>query len=227
MIEILSKYFTKELLTVFKEVIAPSSTIHLFPIPEQWLPLLEQNLQSIYSCRGQTDYIFGVEKIETLKGRSLSSRRNLLHQLEGEHRLESRELTKETKQDAIAVLERWQKESSVPKEENDYYPCLEALELMDRLKLSGRIAYADGEPIGFTIGEMLTPQTSLLHIAKPLHSVKGAAVFLYQDFASHLPDSVEWINFEQDLGIPSLRQAKSAYDPDLLLTKWHVKIRVD
>ena len=91
---------------------------------------------------------------------------------------------------------------------------------MDTLGLCGRIAYANGVPIGFTLGELLTPTTALLHFAKSLHSVKGATPYLYKDFASHLPASVQWINLEQDLGIPALRKAKEAYAPDQLLTKW-------
>ena len=95
-----------------------------------------------------------------------------------------------------------------PKEKTDYYQTIEALELMDRLELFGRIVYADGEPAGFTLGDLITPKTALMQFSKAVHSFKGVTPYLYQDFAKNVPESVEWINLEQDLGIPSLRQSK-------------------
>ncbi|MEI8366010.1 MAG: phosphatidylglycerol lysyltransferase domain-containing protein [Parachlamydiaceae bacterium] len=199
---------------------ADNKNLYLYPCPDHWLPRMNS---TISSSRSETDYLFKANKLKTFGGRALSSRRNLLHQLEAHHTLESKILGEKEQGDAITVLDQWQREVSTTKESNDYYPCKESIERMDRLKLFGRITYADGHPIGFTIGELLSPQTALLHMTKSTHAIKGVTPFLYQDFALHLPESVEWINLEQDLGIPSLRQAKSAYDPDLLLTKWHVK----
>lgn len=191
-----------------------------FPLPDAWKEEFVNMGFSIDSCRSDTDYLFHITKLQTLAGRELSSRRNLLHQLERQFRLESKEITNQNTDVTLDLLDQWQAQSQKEKEKTDYFSCREALELREKLNLFGRIAYANSRPIGFTIGELLTPDTALLHFAKPLHAVKGATPFLYKDFASHLPTSVQWINLEQDLGIPALRQAKEAYDPDILLTKW-------
>lgn len=199
-------------------------SICLFPIPEKWLQEIDKYHPTIKSSRSESDYMFTSDKIQTFPGRALSSRRNLLSQLINHHEMESRELSDNEIAPALGILESWQEHSDQSKEASDYWPGREALELLKRLDLFGRIAYADGEPIGFTIGELLTPTTALLHFAKANHNYKGITPYLYQDFAKHLPDSVQWINMEQDLGLPSLRKAKEAYDPDQLLTKWHVTI---
>lgn len=195
-------------------------TYCFFPLPDAWLEDLKKMNMTFTTCREDTDYLFHISKLQTLSGRELSSRRNLLHQLERNSYLESHELKGKEVDVAFALLEDWQSKTEVSKEKTDYEACREGLGLMSQLNLFGHVAYADGKPIGFTIGELLTPQTALLHFAKALHSIKGATPYLYKNFASNLPNSVEWINLEQDLGIPALRAAKKAYDPDILLTKW-------
>ncbi len=191
-----------------------------FPIPDAWLDAFKSMDMSLTTCRADTDYLFHISKLQTLAGRELSSRRNLLHQLERQFHLESRELKGQELEVAFDLLEKWQIQTGESKEKTDYFSCKEALEYRENLELFGRIAYANGQAFGFTIGELLSPKTALLHFAKVLHDVKGGTPYLYKDFATNLPKSVIWINLEQDLGIESLRQAKKAYDPDILLTKW-------
>ncbi|KIC74761.1 hypothetical protein DB41_IF00080 [Neochlamydia sp. TUME1] len=198
----------------------PGCTCCFFPLPDAWVEECQKMNMSLISCRADTDYLFRKSKLQTLQGRELSSRRNLLNQLERKYSLESKEIKEENIQEAFKLLERWQSQKEDSKETTDYYSCLEALTYISQLHLFGRIAYADGQAFGFTLGELLTPKTALLHFTKALTSIKGATPFLYRDFALSLPDSVQWINLEQDLGIPALRQAKNAYNPDLLLTKW-------
>ena len=194
----------------------------IFPIPDDWVDPFRDSGKKMSFTLSDSDYLFHKSKLQTLKGRDLSSRRNLLHQLTHSHQLDVKPLTEGERADAWNVTELWQSHSSLSKEQTDYYSCKDALEFMEPLELFGRIAYADGEVIGYTIGELLTPKTALLHVVKANHAYKGAVPFLNQDFAQNLPDSVEWINMEQDLGIPSLRQAKKAYDPDRLVTKWRI-----
>ncbi len=190
-----------------------------YPIPDAWIEEFKTMQMSLSSARADSDYLFHISKLQTLAGRELSSRRNLLHQLEGQFQLESKNIDKNI-DEAFDLLDQWQKQTGEPKEKTDYFSCQEALKYKDRLELFGRIAYANGRAFGFTIGELLTPATALLHFAKSLHEIKGSTPYLYRDFALNLPKTVQWINLEQDLGIPSLRQAKEAYDPDVLLTKW-------
>ncbi|MBS4165327.1 Uncharacterized protein NEOC65_000382 [Neochlamydia sp. AcF65] len=200
--------------------LVPDRICSFFPLPDAWAEECQKMNMTLSFCRADTDYLFRKSKLQTLQGRELSSRRNLLNQLEKKYFLESKEIKEENMKEAFELLEKWQSQRKDSKETTDYYSCLEALTLISKLHLFGRIAYADGQAFGFTLGELLTPKTALLHFTKALTSTKGATPYLYRDFASNLPESVQWINLEQDLGITALRQAKIAYNPDLLLTKW-------
>ncbi|CCB85100.1 MULTISPECIES: DUF2156 domain-containing protein [Parachlamydia] len=196
----------------------------LFPIPDQWLDCFKDfPVQARYN-RDQSDYLFSVDKLKTLPGRKLSSRRNLLHQLTQEHEVHTESFCECDYTDALQVLEKWQKQSSFPADETDFYPCQEALKHLKPFQFMGRMCYVDGAPVAFTIGEKLTPSTAILHFSKALHAIKGLTPFLYEDFAAHLSEDTLWINLEQDLGIPSLRQAKEAYEPDQLVNKWWISL---
>ncbi len=195
----------------------------LFPIPDIWLPELQKCHPTVSTCRAESDYLYTAEKMKTLSGRDLSSRRNLLHQLLKNYKMETRVLDHSQFDSAREVLDSWQKNSGQPKEKTDYFACRDSLAYMEKLELFGRITYADGQPVGYTIGELLLPTTALLHFAKSLHAFKGITPYLYQDFALHLPESVQWINLEQDLGLTTLRKAKEAFAPDRLLAKWRVE----
>lgn len=201
-----------------------SGPLTFFPIPEAWLLDADPSHHEANFSRDDSDYLYCVQKLKTLSGGSLSSRRNLLYQFEARHNVESRPLTQDVIPDALKVLERWQQDSQQPKEKTDYYSCCDAFDNLRVLGLAGRVVYADGEPAGFIVGELLTPSTALFHLSKSIHHYKGVTPFLYQDFAKSLPDTVEWINLEQDLGLSSLRRAKEAYDPDILLPKYRVNV---
>lgn len=198
------------------------SILPIYPIPDQWLDCFSELPIATKSNRYQSDYIFTKNKLKELKGRKLSSRRNLLHQLIDNYQTEVIPLTPSEKQAALTVLDQWQARTGMTTDQNDYFPCLEALKYLERFNLTGRLCLIDGTPAGFTIGEQLTTQTTILHFSKAIHDYKGLTPFLYEDFATHVPESTEWINLEQDLDIPALRQAKEAYDPDCLANKWNV-----
>jgi hypothetical protein len=192
----------------------------VFPIPDQWVEEVKSLGLKVSQERNDADYLFHKERLATLSGRDLSSRRNLLHQLESNYEIHSKVIEAEDLPKAMALLEDWQKQAHTTAQKNDYFATKEALESLSILGLTGRVAYIDGQCAGFSIGEIFTPTTALIHFQKARHDIKGVTPFLLQDFAKNLPQEIEWINAEQDLGIPALRQAKTAYHPDVLLTKW-------
>lgn len=195
----------------------------LYPISEGWLLNLKARGFTFTHNRDDSDYLFHKDKLKTLSGRALSSRRNLLSQLFSQHRLKTDRLDSSNAQQARILLDQWQEDVHLPKEKTDYHACVEALQNISHLELIGKIVSENEKIIAFYLGEKLTEKTAILQFAKGLHDVKGITPFLYKDFASNLSEETEWVNVEQDLGISSLRQAKRAFDPDLILTKWRAR----
>ncbi|MCB4205483.1 DUF2156 domain-containing protein [Deferribacteraceae bacterium V6Fe1] len=196
----------------------------IFPIDEKWLNYFDEDFEFTFRD-GDTDYIYTVEKISTLKGRKLHKKRNLLKQFITSYEYESRPLLKEYLQDANDILDVWLADIEELPEKTDYFQCKEALNLMDELSVCGIIYYADDEPAGFVLGEEIDEETFVLHFAKGKRKFKGVYQFIYNDFAKRLPKKYKLLNFEQDLGKMALRVAKSSYVPDFMYKKYRVSLK--
>ncbi|HRR41005.1 MAG TPA: phosphatidylglycerol lysyltransferase domain-containing protein [Syntrophales bacterium] len=197
----------------------------LFPVPEEWLDAFQGPEFSLSYKAGEQDYLYRVEKMATFRGRRLNRKRNRLKQFLSLYRHEAGELTPDRLPDAIGILDAWQAETGLEEEETDYRPCLEALHLSEPLHLDGRVYYVEGEPAGFLVGESLNHSTYAIHFAKGIKSYKGLYEFMFNDAAKRLLNRYEFLNLEEDLGRESLRVAKSAYDPDLLVKKFRVSLK--
>ncbi len=198
----------------------------IFPVEEKWLSRFAGEKYDFYYKEGDTDYIYDIEKMRTFSGKKLHGKRNLLHQFEKGYVCESLPLFGEKRtEDAIAILERWQKDSGQDVMDTDYHACLEALKLYDELVLCGFIYYVEGTAAGFIIGEEVGSDTFALHFAKGIIDYKGIYQFMFNNFSKILPDKYRYVNFEQDLDKENLRQAKRSYEPDILLKKFRVTKR--
>ncbi len=198
----------------------------LYPISDCSLKYFDPREFDIYHNEDDSDYIYTVEKMSTYSGRKLAKKRNLLKQFFSLHTYERFQIDENTEQNAKAVLDQWQEEMPVKKEETDYSAACEAFEHYKELGLSGFVYLVDNKPGGYVLGEMLTDDTYALHFAKGLTEYKGIYQFMYNDLAKYLKKRcVIYMNFEQDLGLQSLRQAKSSYKPDHMGMKYRVTLK--
>lgn len=198
------------------------NTHSLFPIDAEWLSeIKKEGMKASYNLNN-SDYLFRIEKLKFYAGRHLDNKRHLVKQLLRIYKVDIVALNQGNLKEALFILNEWQRNSSLEKDKTDYKPCLEALELLDTLNLVGLICSVDKEPSGFLIGEK-RESSFIIHFAKARHDIKGIYQHLYQSLALSLGNQVAWINFEQDLGIPALRTAKSSYQPDEMIHKWCIK----
>lgn len=193
----------------------------LYPIPNEWLTSIKEIPHEKRALAEDSDYLYTLDKMRHLPGRHLAKKRNLIHQfmkLYPDHSVKP--LTLSTAEDAISVLEEWNKERG-DGEVNDFEPCLEGLRSLTLMPLEGRLVYINDRPAGFTLGGMQQSAYVVLFM-KALREFKGIYSFLYKDLALSLPDNVAWLNLGQDLGIPALMQAKKSYLPDRIDLKWRI-----
>ena len=94
-----------------------------------------------------------------------------------------------------------------------------ALHHFDSLGLIGGGLRVDNEIIAFSFGAPINHNTFGVHVEKADVNFDGAYTVINQEFASHLPEQYTYVNREEDLGIPGLRQAKLSYQPTILLEK--------
>ena len=195
---------------------------NLFPIPEEWLPVFAGSGYTIDHNDDDSDYLHLLSKLSTYSGKKLHSKKNLLNQFLDTYTAEALPLTDDRLDDARSVLEAWSHTVDEPQEKTDYGACSEALSLYEELTLCGGIYYVEGKPAGFVMGEELDGSTFVIHFAKADRTFKGIYQYMYRHFAQIMPSKYAAFNFEQDLGLDSLRQAKASYQPDKMVVKYRV-----
>ncbi len=196
----------------------------IYPVPAEWLPCFPESDYVITHNENDSDYIYTVEKMASYPGRKLHKKRNLLKQFHETHAGSQERLSAANIDAALMVLDGWHRELA-HEGKTDYEEVREGLSLMDSLGLEGMVFFADGKPAGFIIGEDLTDDTHVLHFAKALTEFKGVYQYMFNEYAKSLVGRIQFLNFEQDLGLQSLRQAKSSYMPDMMELKYRVDIR--
>ena len=173
--------------------------------------LLKNLRYQVVEDRDNFDYLYRRQDLATLSGRNYHKKRNLIKAFVSSHTYTAKPLRSEFRDDALQVLDTWREGSGNP---GDYKAAREALNAMEELQLCGGIYYVQTRPVAYVLGEELAGGTTFaIHFEKAVPGYKGLYQFINQSFAAILPEVYEYINREQDLGEPGLRQAKLSYLP--------------
>ena len=65
---------------------------------------------------------------------------------------------------------------------------------------------------------------AVLHVEKARHDVRGLYTAITKEFAAHAWTDVKYLNREEDMGHPGLREAKMALHPEFMVKKYNVII---
>ncbi|MCQ4023195.1 MULTISPECIES: DUF2156 domain-containing protein [unclassified Ruminococcus] len=170
--------------------------------------------------RDNAEYIYEAEKLATLAGRKLHSKRNHLNRFEAGYNYTFEPIDSTNKADALAVALRWYESADVSDSAIAERRAIElALDDFDRLNFKGAIIRIDGKPVAMTMGEQISRRAFVTHFEKALDGYEGLYVAVNCYFAKILTD-YELINREEDMGIEGLRRAKLSYKPAILLEQW-------
>ena len=174
--------------------------------------------------RDNFDYLYLTEDLKELAGRRYHKKRNLVKLFKKHFEASVYELSEERLDDAHAVLDGWLAERAPEDGEGDFEAAREALDNMAPLHLKGAIYYIEDKPVAYTTGETMAQMSSFVtHFEKGFGRYRGLMQFVNQDFAGRLPGGCKFINREQDLGDPGLRQAKESYRPYGFVRKYRVR----
>jgi len=175
---------------------------------------------NIEPVRDQYDYIYCRTDLAMLHGRHLDAKRNHIHRFRAEHPdFEYRPLTPEFFDECRRLTEIWQEEKDASDTIDVEKQVMETIfSNWDALGMIGGSIFVDGRMVAFTYGSAVTTDTFDVCVEKADRHVEGAFAIINQQFAEHLPEQYIYLNREEDMGIPGLRQAKLSYHPEILLT---------
>ena len=181
---------------------------------------------SVEPVRNQYDYIYRRTDLAELHGSHLNAKRNHIHRFRAEHPdFEYRPLTPELFDECRRLTEIWQEDKNVNVNVSVNVSITAERRVMetifsnwDALGMIGGSIFVDGRMVAFTYGAAVTTDTFDVCVEKADRHVEGAFAIINQQFAEHLPEQYIYLNREEDMGIPGLRQAKLSYHPEILLT---------
>lgn len=184
---------------------------------------LEQSLFTVTADRANSDYVYLVRDLAELAGRNYSAKRNQIKQCLREYSCVFEAITKSNLDECRGLLERW---CDLRHCELDHGLSGEWLALKETLGnflefgLLGGVVRVNGAVQAFAIGERLNRDTAVCHFEKAMPDILGLGQLINQWFAVHCLRDFTYVNREQDLGIPGLRQAKESYHPSHLVEKF-------
>lgn len=177
------------------------------------------------------DYVYLTSKISTMAGKEYETKRKLAASFEKNcpmGTLQILDLRTKSAQETILFMNRhWNEKRNIQEDDQSIVHERQAIERMFTLAeirplLCGILMNGD-DPLGFTIEEIINNVMSIGHFWKTKGDVKGEYEFLAREMAKYLHErDVLYWNWEQDLGIASLRQSKSSYRPSDFLKKYTV-----
>lgn len=212
--------------------------LELFCVTEEQLDMMGLERSSYFTVienRNYSDYLYDGEVLRTLAGKKLHKKRNHVKRFTRNYNWNFKIFTEtgeETKH-CMDILQQWdvnklenaswQERLLVGNEMNALKKCMK---YFDELGLIGGIMYVDGEPRGFTIGEVSCRggiSTGIVHYEKCDSSFDGIYQTINQMFAQSALSDVQYINRQDDMGVEGLRKAKLSYYPVRLVDKFTLK----
>ncbi len=172
--------------------------------------------------RDNAEYIYLTERLKTLTGKKLQSKRNHINRFKTDNPdWEYFPLTSRHELDeCLQMLEQWEDVKASAGTDglsDDYIATRTMLQQFFELDLCGGAIRVQGKVVAFALGEPVNTDTYVVHVEKAYAALNGSYAIINQQTAEHCAAHFKYINREEDMGIENLRKAKLSYQPEYLL----------
>ncbi len=182
------------------------------------------------------DYIYDMQKMISLSGNGLASRRYAKNKFMREYptfRLAA--MTLGAIPACLELLDLWHGSKKGKAEDRaeelqekiccqrEKTACEIVLTHWQALDLKGMLLFIDEQLVGFTFGEALTPTQASIIIEKTHPAFDGASALIFSEFCRQYWNAYKECNASDDGNAPSLRFTKEQYRPTHLLPKFVMK----
>lgn len=176
--------------------------------------------------RNSFDYLYLRDELATLPGNRFHKKKNRIKYFTNRHSFEVGIYAPHYRCGCLELLDTWYRMAE--HEENasldlELEATAEAVSLADGLGLEGVVVAVEGVVKAFALGERLNRETAVCHFEKADPFMEGLSQLVNREFARLLFSDCRYINREQDLGEPGLRNAKISYHPVELVKKFRAR----
>lgn len=181
--------------------------------------------------RDDEDYVYLADKLITLAGRKLHSKKNHLNAFRKMYpQAEYLPITDEIITPCKIELNNWYKLRLQDAPDDPFIgwerkAVMEILNDFRYFDLKGGALRLDNRIIAFTYGEQLNRDTAVIHVEKADPDVRGAYPAINQAFVEREWSEMTYINREEDMGHEGLRKAKESYKPEKLIKKFNACLK--
>jgi hypothetical protein len=176
--------------------------------------------------RDRSDYVYLRERLSTLSGKKLQSKRNHITRFKDNKDWLYEPFTKENIDECYEMSREWCEKYGCNNElKIEFCAVTRAFENFFALGLDGGLLRLNGKVVAYSIGEPLDSQTYVIHVEKAYREIQGAYAMINQQFVLRNCQNHVYINREEDMGEEGLRRAKTSYGPDILLTKYSAVVK--
>lgn len=177
-----------------------------------WLTSCFPDRWEVYRTPEDDEYLYEAEKHLRLNGRAYQRFRTQVNKVEREDAPASEWICHHNEQDAIQVIREWHrlhetKNGAFVGDEIDET----AIAMWRRLGVQARLLYLREKPAAVTAGFYLDDKTFDIAVEKTTVPLQGVAYYARRDLIASV--CCEWVNHEEDLGIPGLRKMKEGMLP--------------
>jgi hypothetical protein len=176
--------------------------------------------------RESFDYLYLRDELATLPGNRFHKKKNRINYFTARHQFEVHRLAGEHLCGCLQLLDEWSRVAEVEGNRSfglEMDATAEALAQADALGLEGIVITVEGAVRAFAVGERLNRETAVCHFEKADHFMEGLSQLVNREFSRMLFTECRYVNREQDLGEPGLRNAKLSYHPVEMIRKFRVR----
>lgn len=182
--------------------------------------------------RDSYDYVYELDKMVSLSGKKLQSKRNHINRFKTENSDWSFELINERNlSECWEMNEEWCRAHDCDDDKilaNEACAVKLCFKNYFSLGLEGGLLRTRGRVIAFTMGEPLNSHTYVTHIEKAFSNIQGSYQMINKEFSVFIKNKhpeLLYVNREEDMGYEGLRKAKQSYQPYKMVEKYMAQYR--
>jgi len=202
-------------------------------VPEIAIKHLNLNKYHTEEDPDHFDYIYKNENLANLAGKKFHNKRWLFNKFRvlylNVRVLISPNIDERTKEDILRLDEKWAKHKveklvdfDIKNEVQAVKKFFISLSDLPNSKFIFLCLYVGSELVGFSISSIINQDYVLCHFTKGDTKYSGVYEYMLKNYAENTKKLAQFMNYEQDLGIPSLRFSKNSFRPDFFLKKYVV-----
>jgi hypothetical protein len=190
--------------------------------------ILEKTFPSLTFAENRDffDYIYRASDLAELPGTKYGKLRNRLHKFTKNFAYTVDEISEKNMDEVAEFLKRWCLWKDCGSDElleNERKAILFSMSHFFLLGLMGLAIRINGVIQAIAVYEKMNADTVVVHFEKGSPDFDGIYKAINMETAQKVRHIVPFIDREEDLGIPGLRQAKLSYNPDHFIEIYHVQ----